>query len=477
MIVRLSMRMGFHRVCSRPSMMKDMYSQLLQDPKYYPNLSPFQGEMRRRVWTFVRQSDLLFSFQIGLPSMIRLGDCDTELPRSLFDDEFDEDTKELPPSRSPSTPTPVSYMIAKANLAFSFGKIVECLHCIRTPPYEEVMRLDHDLRGALASLPSHLILRTMEESLLDPVATLMMRFGIEILYHKSQCVLHRRFLSKARENNRYAYSRRTCVDSAMKLLQHQTTLHYESRQGCRLHSVKWYINSLTTHDFLLAATVVCLDLWCSAEAAKLGQCAGEYELWASERRAEMVRALEVSREIWLELRDQSMEAFKASEILGVMLTTLKTMHTRAADLKAESAFQFRNGMNGAAAFASSDEEKPEQQAAMTLGMLSTGGMTPNSRPVYNESFPLVSGNAVNGSDISSGLTPNFSVEQQMGGVASTPSPFSFLTNNGGQDLPITNLDWVSPYSTETVIAFGSIAKSMTGCMGQLHSEYYHRLDQ
>lgn len=61
-VARLAMRMGYHR-----------------DSKVFPNITPFQGEMRRRVWTFVRQSDLLFSFQVGLPSMIRTVDSDTEL--------------------------------------------------------------------------------------------------------------------------------------------------------------------------------------------------------------------------------------------------------------------------------------------------------------------------------------------------------------------------------------------------------------
>lgn len=54
-IVRLSLRMGYHR-----------------DPSNYPSLSPFQGEMRRRVWSFIRQLDTLFSFQLALPSMIRV---------------------------------------------------------------------------------------------------------------------------------------------------------------------------------------------------------------------------------------------------------------------------------------------------------------------------------------------------------------------------------------------------------------------
>jgi Fungal specific transcription factor domain len=67
-IVRLALRMGYHR-----------------DPSNYPNLTPFQGEMRRRIWAFIRQLDTMFSFQLALPSMIRNTDADTALPRNIFE--------------------------------------------------------------------------------------------------------------------------------------------------------------------------------------------------------------------------------------------------------------------------------------------------------------------------------------------------------------------------------------------------------
>lgn len=425
MIVRLAMRMGLHR-----------------DPKYYPNLAPFQGEMRRRVWTVVRQSDLLYSFQLGLPSMIRLGDCDTDLPRNIFDDEFDEDTKILPPSRSLTTATPVSYMIAKATVAFAFGKIVESLHAVRSSSYEEIMKLDHEYREAYSKVPHHLLLRPLEDSLLDPVTTLMQRFNLSILYNKGQCVLHRRFLSRARDNPRYAHSRRTCVDSSMDLLNHQATLHYESRPGRRLHSLKWYISSLTSHDFLLAATLVCLDLWYTAEAEILGRCSGDFQVWGLERRGDMIRALEVSRGIWLELRDQSMEAFKAGEILGLMLTKLEGMHRQAETRTTQSQYQYPNG---APQYTPPEDEKPEHSAALTLGMLSTGGLTPNPSQMFPSTYPFTPGTSANMTDMQPrGLSPGFGVEQAPNGIQPAPSPFSFLTNaNGGLDMPPTNLDWVS----------------------------------
>ena len=428
MIARLAMRMGYHR-----------------DPKNYPNITPFLGELRRRVWTFVRQSDLLFSFQIGLPSMIRLGDCDTELPRNLFDDEFDEDTEILPPSRPPGEPTPVSYMCAKANMAFAFGKAVERLHQVSTISYDEIMILDRDLREARAEFPPHLRLRNIEDSMMDPGALVMQRFNLSILYHKGQCVLHRKFLARARENNRYAHSRRTCVDSSMELLSHQATLHYESRPGHRLHGMKVFISSLTAADFLLAAMIVALDLCYGAEAEGGGQSSGDMYTWGLERRADMIRALEVSNDIWKETKDSSMEAYKASEILGVILRKMKSRGS-AAGIPPRNLFPFpgmTNGTDGQAfpgqAFPGLVEEKPEHSAAMTLGMLSNGGMTPGSAAMFNNAFPPNMGDTQ-----SSGLTPGYSMEEAANGIPSAPSPLSFFGNgNLGGDMPPANLDWVS----------------------------------
>ncbi|CAF9920172.1 hypothetical protein IMSHALPRED_004836 [Imshaugia aleurites] len=427
MIVRLAMRMGYHR-----------------DPKYFPNITPFQGELRRRVWTFVRQSDLLFSFQIGLPSMIRLGDCDTELPRNLYDDEFDEDSKILPPSRPASEPTPVSYMCAKANMAFAFGKAVERLHSVSTSSYDEVMALDRDLREARADFPPHLRLRSIEDSMMDPGALVMQRLYLSILYHKGQCVLHRKFLTRARENNRYAHSRRTCVDSSMELLSHQATLHYESRPGHRLHGMKVFISSITAADFLLAAMIVALDLCQGAETEGGSQSSGDMYTWGLERRADMVRALEVSNDIWKETRDQSMEAFKASEILTVILNKIKYSRNPATGRAQQNPFPFPGPPNGAdgQAFGLPGEEKPEHSAAMTLGMLSNGGMTPNSASMFNGAFPSAGGATPNMGDMqSSGLTPGYSMEQAANGIPSVPSPLSFFGNgNLAGDMP-ANLDW------------------------------------
>lgn len=429
MIVRLAMRMGYHR-----------------DPRHYPSITPFQGEIRRRVWTFVRQSDLLFSFQIGLPSMIRLGDCDTETPRNIFDDELDEDIKVLPSSRPATEATPVSYLIAKAAVSFAFGKVIERLHSLSPCTYDEVILLDQNLRNTLAELPPHLRLRTIEESMLDPAILVIQRFNLAILYHKAQCVLHRKFLARARENNRYAHSRRTCVDSSMDLLRHQATLHYECLPGRRLHRMKVFTSSMTANDFLLAAMIICLDLWYGAEAEGAGRSSGDLYTWGLERRADMIQALEVSNDIWMETRDQSMEAYKASEILTIMLKKLK--YNQGDARKAPSSVPFSsmaNETDSSIAFGSEVEEKPEHSAAMTLGMLSNGGMTPNPTSLFGRSFsPLPNNNVSTSETQPTGIISNYAVDQSVSGSTSAQMPFTFLgSGNPMMEMPPANLNWVT----------------------------------
>lgn len=163
-ITRLAMRMGYHR-----------------DSNNFPNISPFQGEMRRRVWTYVRLADLLLSFQVGLPSIIRAADSDTELPRNLYDDDFDEHSKELPASRPPNENTPLSYLIAKARLTFGFGRVLEQTSSIKSGSYDTVMEIDAELRRAKELVPDHLIVRPIQDCQGDSTNVLMSRFAVRPL--------------------------------------------------------------------------------------------------------------------------------------------------------------------------------------------------------------------------------------------------------------------------------------------------------
>lgn len=455
MIVRLAMRMGYHR-----------------DPKNFPGLSPFKAEMRRRVWSFIRQADIMFSFQLALPHMIRVGDCDVDEPRNLYDDEFGPESKELPRSRPLTEPTPFSYMLSKTRLAYVFGEIVEQINSIqgRTAHYEDIMRFDNKLRQAHAEIASHLKIRPLDECPHDPATLIVQRFHVDILYQKAMCVLHRKYLARARTNPRYAHSRRACVEAAMEILRHQETIHRESQPGGRIRTMRGILSALTKNDLLLGAMIVCLDLHYDSMPEQY-----DHYFWTSEQRADMFRALETTQKIWTELADSAIEAYKAANIITLMLDKVRRQacrppgssaleQQRAAAAAAAAEQSARTTQEMFAAF-DNDNLQPEHSAAMTLGMLSTGGLTPNTAALFgaaglvspggtkynNVDMTMSDGagtNGAGGAGGGTGLTPNYGMD--LGGLNGVASPFSqvfgTMGSGTGMELP-NNLDWVSDMSS------------------------------
>ncbi|KAI1820938.1 hypothetical protein F4861DRAFT_542476 [Xylaria intraflava] len=73
---------------------------LHQDPDALgPDASPYNKEMRRRLWATMVEFDLQASFDLGVPTVLGLVHNHTEAPSNVDDDSFDEDSTELPLSR------------------------------------------------------------------------------------------------------------------------------------------------------------------------------------------------------------------------------------------------------------------------------------------------------------------------------------------------------------------------------------------
>jgi hypothetical protein len=304
-LVRLAMKMGIHR-----------------DPSHYPNISAFDGEMRRRLWQTVFQLDVLVSFQMGLPSMIQTRDCDTEAPRNLLYSDFTKDMTELPPSRPLTDSTPVSYLIYKCALMAVFKKIAAQTSSLQPVPYEEVLDLDKNMRDCFDGVPPDLKMKSMAHSFTDAPSTIMNRLNIKLLMLKGICVLHRRYLSQDRLNARYSFSRRACVDAAMEILELQADVHNSSLPGGQLYEDRWMLSSLTAHDFLLAAMIVSLDLSESLRATSPEQLSiGPLSL--KESHTTKMGALERSQKIWQQSIDKSKDARTAAEALALMLRKVK----------------------------------------------------------------------------------------------------------------------------------------------------------
>ncbi|KAK4161956.1 fungal-specific transcription factor domain-containing protein [Cladorrhinum sp. PSN259] len=434
LVTRVALRMGYHRDAK-------LFSQ---------SITPFQAEMRRRTWALVRMTDIVFSHQVSLSSMINENDCDAELPHNIFDEEFGPDTKVLPPSRPNSEATPISYMIAKVRLCSELGNILQITGRVKNQVhYDEILRYDAKLREIKAELPPHLRLQPLEGSQ-DPMTLIIARFNIDILYLKILCLLHRKYLPRARTNPRYAHSRQTAIEASLETLRHLATLHRESQPNGRLQSIKWYVTSVATKDFLLPAMLIALDLHFDKEPQRYGERQNSQSLffWTREQREEMIKSLELTIEIWRELVDSSIEAVKASNVLEVMLAKVKSS-AGSSHSRTPPDVTMRTGFFDSADAATMQSE---HSAAMSLGMLS-GGATPNSSSGFSSiqspggtTYPSLDldlkGMDAEGFGLGTGIgtASDFSnTTLAMDGVQSPLSMFNSMTSNG-MDFG-SNLDW------------------------------------
>lgn len=383
-------------------------------------------------------ADVVFSHQVSLPSMIYDHDCDTQLPNNIYDDEFNPDTKQLPPSRPITEATPVSYMIAKARLCIELGNILQATNRVdKGVPYDEIIRFDAKLRQVMQELPPHLKLGPLAGSR-DPVTLIIARFNIDILFQKIMCLLHRKYISRARQNPRYAHSRRSAIEASLQAMEHLQTLHRESQSNGRLRTVSWYVKSIATKEFILPAMLIVLDLHYDNLAEKSGlpeDAEGAFR-WSAEQRARMVSTLEDAAIIWKSLADGSMEAFKASKTVDIMLQKLQNPATNSNEPSSTrndslSTLATSTGLDPSLASLGAGTISPEGLNDFSTGL--SPFTNTNSSAFMGMEFSLPAPNL--GDFAADGMNP-------MG----APSPLSMFTNIGASsgtapDLT-TNFDWV-----------------------------------
>ncbi|KAK6856702.1 hypothetical protein PG995_006889 [Apiospora arundinis] len=292
LLVRLAQRMGYHR-----------------DPKYLPSITPFEGEIRRRAWFFIEVFDCLFSFQLGMPPIVREDECDTEAPGNRFDLDFDEHTTVLPPPRPPTEATSTLYLCYKSILCRLQRRVIRFALSIQPPPpYEEVVKLDSEIHAFHEQLPATLRIRPVRSySFADSCFDIVHRLMVELMYLKTLCVLHRPFLTRDNKDNpRYAMSRSTAIDSALRILDLHAEYDEESRPGGRLYQDRYMFSGQTLHDFLIAAMVLCLDLTegISTDPAE---------------RSRKLKALGTSYKIWSARKHLSPDAAHATRVVGAIL--------------------------------------------------------------------------------------------------------------------------------------------------------------
>ena len=298
-VIQLALRMGYH-----------------MDGSQFPRISLFNAEIRRRIWLVIFMLDVFTSAQVGLPRMLKDSQYDTTEPRNLLDDDLYEGMAELPGGRPDTVQTPVQFFVTKSRIVSVFGRISDLT--TSTPPcsYNEIMTLDSTLHAAYNAIPEWLGMHSMDDSVMDTPELVMRRVYIALLFHTARCVLHRKYLIHAKTDATFTYSHTTCIEAALQILHIQREVDQEMQIGGRLYQNRWNVSSVVKNEFLLATTILCLDLDQGLDKS----CSLASESSSDiEARECVVKALNESYFIWLRSSEASREARKAVEVLRTVL--------------------------------------------------------------------------------------------------------------------------------------------------------------
>jgi hypothetical protein len=115
---------------------------LHRDPKYFPNMSVLQAEIRRGLWATIIELNVQFSVEAGMRPLICSDDFDTAAPANINDEDIDENTSISPVSKPTNVFTQTSIQIILLSSLKTRIEILRVCNTLNTEPsYEEVLRL------------------------------------------------------------------------------------------------------------------------------------------------------------------------------------------------------------------------------------------------------------------------------------------------------------------------------------------------
>lgn len=192
-----------------------IYMGLHRDPVLFPNYSTYSAEMRRRLWNTILELCLQSTMSSGGPPLISLQDFDTQPPGNFDDEELTAEDPVPKPEREFTQMTVARALRKTLPLRLAVTKYLNDVNS-RTR-YEDALRLDKELRASYKdfckALQSCDRSRSGSSGTLSPFAFRVADF----IMHRYISSLHIPFFDHALRDSSFAYSRKTAVDSMLKL--------------------------------------------------------------------------------------------------------------------------------------------------------------------------------------------------------------------------------------------------------------------
>ncbi|KAJ5987990.1 hypothetical protein N7481_003200 [Penicillium waksmanii] len=235
-IVRAAIRMGYHR-----------------DPQHFKSLSPYEGEMRRRMWAIIYSLDIGFATQMGLPSSIKSSLSDTLPPRNLQDRDFDADSIDLPPARPMNELTSSTVILSKLHVATSLAIVSDMICSPKPLSHEDLKAANLELDLMHATIPEPCKLRPVLESLLDPPSVV---FQVGVLT-RSRILINWKFLRTSKDTTQTDQSWNIVIEASSEIMRLQHRNAEESQVLDAFCPPGMVDSCFINNGYFLAASIIC----------------------------------------------------------------------------------------------------------------------------------------------------------------------------------------------------------------------------
>ncbi|RSL48148.1 hypothetical protein CEP53_009654 [Fusarium sp. AF-6] len=304
-IVQIAIRMGYHR-----------------DPQHFKSLSPYQGEMRRRMWAMVYSLDTGFATQMGLPSSIKHSLSDTRPPRNLQNHDFDYSSTKLPSARPINELTSSTVIIAKFHIAVCMGVVSDMVSSPHALTREDIVTANAKLDTTYSSLPGPCQFRSVSESLLDPpsVVSQASRINFYMHYQRARILINWKFLGTSKDPADSDLSWSIVIEAALEILRLQHLMAEESEVSDTSRPTSIPDSCFMHNGYFLAASVACFLVQHRKDKLSPRDL---IQVWS---------LLEKSLDIWSRTNDFSREASKVVTALRVVLGKPEEYRTRTSEV-------------------------------------------------------------------------------------------------------------------------------------------------
>ncbi|KAH8726529.1 hypothetical protein GQ44DRAFT_771292 [Phaeosphaeriaceae sp. PMI808] len=190
------------------------------NPSMVTEFSPYQGEMRRRIWVTILEIDLQASMTTGMPVVLPELDSASLALSNLNDLDFNESSASLPLPHSQDIYTDSTYQAILASSLPQRLRALSLLQC-STPDIQAAIQLGRKVDECIRRIPKAVSLHNSDTAPLN-AGSLLHRVLLDLhLRRPVLCLYIPLHLGQQQDSPFYAEIQKRCLDYSLTILSYQ----------------------------------------------------------------------------------------------------------------------------------------------------------------------------------------------------------------------------------------------------------------